>query len=104
MRDRAADDGAERDARRGRRAERQIIRQRAAERPVAERRTRRAERQTQERGLVRRRQDGYRGSGETDATLSRRVERAGRQAKRESKTTKWIRTGDAVPEKKRPWR
>lgn len=99
VRDRTADDRAERAARRDRRAERQIVRQRAGERAAAERRARRAERQTQERSPAPRRYDDYRDSGETDAAFTRRVQRAGRQAERESMTIERILAAGAVPEK-----
>jgi hypothetical protein len=74
-------------------------RDRVAERPAAERWARRDERQAQGRRWVPRRYDDYRGSGETDAAIARRVERAGRQAERESMTMERKQAGGAVPEK-----
>ncbi len=103
VRDHTADDRAERAVRRDRRVERRTSHQRAgeraAERPAAERRARRAERQAQERRRVPLGYNGYRGSGETGAAFSRRVERARRQGARESMSMERILAGGPVPEK-----
>jgi len=73
--------------------------ERAAERPAVERRTRRAERQTRKRDRVPRRYNDYRGSDETGEAFSERVERARREAGRESMTIERILADGPVPEK-----
>ena len=66
---------------------------------AGKRRARRAERQATARGPAPRRYDDYRGSGETDAAFSRRVESARRQGERESISMERILAGGPVPEK-----
>ena len=68
-----------------RRDERRVITDRAADRRrlerAAERQARRAERQSHERAPAPRRYDDRRGSGETGAVFTRRIEHAGRRAR-----------------------
>ena len=70
-------------------------RERAAERPAAERRAWRAERQAQERGLAPRRYDEDRDADDTDAAFTRRVERAEREDERESPPLRRLPRGGA---------